>query len=349
MPDPQVMIKRGRLDVLEMLGPDAPKPSVTTQEGLSATTIRNAGKGMAADAGAELPLPRALTWAELLRAEPALTRLVPWLAGLPEPKVSPLLYALYRAKWEEANARMLEGLPAEPAAEFYDLAGAWELPATGDRPAALLLHGFFRPRPASQPGAALSGPLGNPTDIPFNPRTAYRWKDNSLTPKEDQLKTVLRIQTELKREYAVTGLPRLRNRQLEAALAQREAELTDLPKWDYLDSANVPFFSLPLLFRQYPDYPFSPALGDVAVTLKGGKIAPAVYGDELSAPRLGEFSEALRADLGAETGAFTVILFKGTAPAEPEETSREKLRAAAGKFVPLPEPVVATPTGEVAP
>lgn len=339
LPDPQVIIKRGKLDVQEMLGADAPKPTITTVEGQSATTIRNAGKGIGADVGAELALPRPLTWAELLRIEPDLPKHVPWLGGLAEPKVSPLFHAHYRAKWEESNRRMLEGMPAETPAQFYDLAGAWELPAADGRPSILVVRGKFTPRPSTEPGEALSGPITNPTAIEFNPRTAYRWKGGTPPNLADKVKTALRLQTELKREYAITGLPRARNRELEAGLAQRQAELEDLPKWNYLGSQEIPFFSLPLLFRQYPEYAFAPSLGDAAVVITGTNITPALYGDELTDSHLGQVSEALAGKLNTSGPvSLTVLIFTGTATAEPGPVTVDILRERAGKYVPLPEP-----------
>ena len=339
MPDPQVMVRRQRLDVGEMLGEGAPKPTVTTQEGLSATTIRNAGKGMTADVSAELALPRALTWAELLKADPALTKLVPWLATVPEPKVSPLFYALYRAKWEETNKRMLDGMPAEKPAEFYDLAGAWEIPAAEGRPAMLVLRGQYGLRASTEPGDALTGPISNATSVPFNPRTAYRWKDGTPNGVDDKVKAALRIQTELKREYAISGLPRARNRELENAMAQRKAELDDLPKWNYLASKEIPYFSLPLLFRQYPEYGYAPRLGDSAVVIAGGLIGPALYGDESAEYLSGEISEALATTLEVKAPRpLTVLIFTGSAPGEPEAVTPEKLRERVVKYVPLPEP-----------
>lgn len=358
---PEVLIKRQRLDVNDMLGQDAPKPVVNAVEGsTSATRIRNDGGGLKADVHAELQLPRPLSWSELLKTHPALPNLAPWLQaapGTPEPAISPLFHALYQMKWEETNQRMLDGLPAEQAAEFYDLAGAWELPAAGKRPTVLALHGVFTYRPSTQPGALVSSPVGNPTAVNFLPRTVYRWPGGTASAAAEKLKAVLRIQSELEREYAISGLPRARNRELEAGLAQRKAELNDLPKWNYLNSQEIIFVSLPLLFRQYPDYAYSARVGDLALILTKDQAFPAIIGDEISAPHAGQVSEALYVaqhapppapavvdpalppappvpapppvtfpDVPPPAESFTILVFTGSAPAEPGPVTAAQLR-----------------------
>jgi hypothetical protein len=326
-----IRIPRQTLNPADLELPEPPRTDVSTaRTDASAEELRDRPKAYMARFSARLRLPApAETWEAIIAAQPELGEHRSWLEqlfGSETLQTSPLYPAHYQARARDLQRRSAVFHDLPDATRFYDLHALLKTPSApaAARPA-LLLQGEFTRRGSTRAIEDFESGQ-DPTEVTYNPVTSYRWPrsekaDAETTRLQQSSRAVL---NDLETEYAVVGLPRKRNRALEAGIAQRKAELELLPQWSYLDSGEVPFVVLPPVYRQFAGQTLSPELGDLALLLIGDQALPAIFGDETADPGQAQLSPALweaaapatGANAGPETVRAALLLFPGTADPE---------------------------------
>ncbi len=256
-----------------------------------------------------LALPKPVEkWNELLQIYPELRdTMMAWPEeGVSGTRVSPFFWGIQQKQLREIARCLMLCLPLPPRTHFYDVDTILEVPANGEVPALVVIAGkFFARSPTT--GFDPASMNGDGVAAIYEPLTAYRWKEPAQDSlNADRIRATREILQLLEKEYAIVGLPRARNRELEEGIAQRKAELAELPEWNYLNGEEFPFISLPVIYRQYRDDALAPKMGDIVFVIGKEKIYPCLYADDAREALAGELSAFLiKAMTSGENGRDT--------------------------------------------
>ena len=285
---------------------------------------------------ARLPRPSTTT-EDFLKNEPSLPGAFEdfgsLLAGA---NVSPFyekLYALKLAQIEREMSR-LDGLLARH--NLYDCETILEMqnPTTGRR--ALLAVGDMDVNVDGSDGDRNVTVDGSSQF--FLPQTSYRWlkqteRENPFIPVEQARLNALKAE--------LPGANATRKKEIEEGIALAKRRIFDMKKWSFLVSETDPFIVLPGFMMRDKENPFSPAIGDFALVLFGGRAYPAVLGDAGPSFKLGEASLLLCRELNARASAaagatsdlkVAYLVFPGTAAEQGAPPDLEAWRAKCEQF-----------------
>ncbi|MEI8313578.1 MAG: glycoside hydrolase family 75 protein, partial [Verrucomicrobiota bacterium] len=169
----------------------------------------------------------------------------------------------------------------------------------------------------------------------FLPQTSYRWL--KLTERENPFVPVEQARlASLKSEMAAGAASVSRKKEIEDGIDIAKRRIFDLKKWSFLISETDPFIVLPGFMMRDKDNPFSPAIGDFALVLHGGKAYPAVLGDAGPSLKLGEASLLICRQLNARSSSLAgavsdlkvaYLVFPGTAEDQHTPPDLEAWRA----------------------
>lgn len=288
---------------------------------------------------ARLPRP-GTTVGDFLKNDPLLPGTFNDFEGLlAHAKVSPFFEKLYGLKVAELGRDLgrLDALLSR--SNFYDCETMLDLqnPATGRR--ALLAVGDMDVNVDGSDGdrnVAVDG-----SSQFFLPQTSYRWP--KLTDRENPFLAVeqKRLET-LKAELGTGKESNLRKKEIEDGIDLAKRRIYDLKKWSFLIAETDPFIVLPGFMMRGKEEPFSPAIGDFALVIFGGKAYPAVVGDAGPSLKLGEASLLICKELNARSSALSgsvsdlkvmYLVFPGTAEEKHTPPDLEGWRKKCEQFV----------------
>ncbi len=285
-------------------------------------------------------LPRASQSIEdLAKNDPKLPHVLnqmPSLVG--SSKVSPFFEKLYKNKIESIRSQLFQLDEVLSRHNFYDCETMLELtsPDTGRK--ALLLIGDMDVNVDGTDGDR--NVLVDDSGRFFQPQTSYRWKRttdrvNPLLPHYQQKLA------DLKRDYAVAGLPAARNRELQQAIDQTTRTINDLKTYSFLISSTDPSIVIPTFMINDKDDPFAPKIGDYAAVIYNGVVYPAIVGDAGPSAKIGEASLRLAREINPKASSIAspvnnikvaYLVFPGTA--EPAtQPNLEDWRAKCKKYL----------------
>lgn len=268
---------------------------------------------------AKLPRPsRSLE--DLARNDPKLPHVLNQMSTLVgSAKVSPFFDKLYSTKIEAIRSQLFQLDEVLSRHNFYDCETMLELtsPDTGRK--ALLLIGDMD---VNVDGT--DGDRNVPVDDSgrfFQPQTSYRWRRttdrvNPLLPRYQQKLA------DLKREYAVPGLPATRNKELQQAIDQTTRTINDLKTYSFLISSTDPSIVIPTFMINDKEDPFAPKVGDYAAVIYNGVVYPAIVGDAGPSAKIGEASIRLAREINPKASSIArpvsnikvaYLVFPGTA------------------------------------
>ncbi|MCX6971081.1 MAG: glycoside hydrolase family 75 protein [Verrucomicrobia bacterium] len=172
----------------------------------------------------------------------------------------------------------------------------------------------------------------------FLPQTSYRWpkqtdRENPFVPVEQARLNALKAELS-------AGPTAVRKKEIEEAIDIAKRRIFDMKKWSFLISETDPFIVLPGFMMRDKDNPFSPAIGDFALVIFGGKAYPAVLGDAGPSLKLGEASLLLCREINARSSGLAgavsdlkvaYLVFPGTA-GEHTPPDLETWRAKCGQY-----------------
>ena len=337
-------IARGEYNVQKLIADIGGQNNFLSNQGKTPTYERETLESYSAHLDVDVHLPTAVaSWGKMIQLQPNLGALLPELeAHFASASVSPFFHALNREKLFFIENSLLQFTSLPRPDKFFDCDTILEFQHEPSQTRFLFISGRFHLREES---AALQlDPTQDPV-VDYNPLTTYRWpisqeKASNAPQANATLETSKALLAALEKEYAIVGLPKERNRALEASIARRKAELAPLKTFAHLNTQKIPFIVLPQLFRQYPESPCSLKIGDLAVLIYRDTVLPVIFGDETVGDyRVGKISSCIANVLSGyameeklenqaktvQTFELSLLVFPGSAEAITGEPDLETL------------------------
>lgn len=335
-PLPKRYIPYGRIETARIFNGVQLEAKVQTEQGAVASKERDSEPSyrVALDVRVHVPTP-VDTVAGLARLNPQLPAALPGLQRLvPAGKVSDFFHGLYERKVAYLHDQVARLDQLVSRHNFYDCETILELhdPGTGRR--ALLIQGEMDVVADGSDGDR-GGDVYGATEN-FQPFTSYRWQKKTDRPNPFLADRKRRL-TEAEREFAIKGLSVERNRMLRSTIDQMRREIVDLERYSFLVATLDPFVVVPGFILRYPDLPFAPRIGDMAVVVCGGRAYPALIGDAGPSYKSGEASLRIARAIDPKSDPYrrpvsdlsvSYIIFPRTAiePAGPPDLARLRAR-----------------------
>lgn len=288
-PLPRRYIPYQRLETARIFNGLQLEAKVQTEQGLAASKERDidASYRVALDLRVNVPTP-VDTASGLARLNPDLPRIIPGLAPMMEKgRVSDFFHGLYERKVAFLHDQVGKLDQVVSRHNFYDCETILELRHATSGRRALLIQGEMDVVADGSDGdraQAIAEPHVN-----FQPFTSYRWKKRSETPNPHLADRKRRLE-EAQKEFEIKGLGIERNRQLRATIEQMRREILEMQRYSFLVAALDPFIVVPGFTLRYPDSPYAPSIGDLAVVIHGSRAYPALVGDAGPSYKCGEAS-----------------------------------------------------------
>ncbi len=335
---PRRYIPYGRIETARIFNGVQLEAKVQTEQGSAASKERESDPSyrVALDVRVNVPTP-VDTVAGLARLNPGLPTALPGLSGLVSSgKVSDFFHGLYERKVAYLHDQVARLDQLVSRHNFYDCETILELRDAGTGRRALLIQGEMDVVADGSDGDRMS--QGDGGSANFQPFTSYRWKKRTERPNPFLADRKRRL-AEAERDFAVKGLSVERNRELRATIDQMRREIVDLERYSFLVAAMDPFVVVPGFILRYPDLPFAPGIGDMAVVIRGGRAYPALVGDAGPSYKAGEASLKIARAIDPKSDPYrrpvsdlsvTYIVFPKTAtePAGPPDVAKMRARCA---------------------
>ena len=324
-PLPDKYIPRKEVDVATLFNGITVKTNLITEEGSFASLERLDPEAYKAEFQLSIRVPKAnQTLPELSRINPNLPKILPGLETmLSSAKVSGFYHKLYQSKTTRVQNDLTRLNKILDRHNYYDCETILELthPATQRR--ALLVQSEMDVVADGSDGDRM-GTLDEYIYMSdyYQPTTSYAWPKVTTTPNplvarwEERLKKA-------KEEFAVKGLPAVRNRELTALIQELTAQISEMKARSFLIAEKDPFIVISLLFRGYADQnKHTPQIGDYACVIHEGKIYPAICGDYGPSYKMGEASLLMSKTINPKSTPYrrgeddlkvSYLIFPGTA------------------------------------
>jgi len=303
-PSPTPFIPRQRIEVSKLFNDMQVQSRVETSEGdRTATYDRAQGDSYRLDLAVNVRLPKAVqTVDDFVKNDPRIVDALPGLAAqLSQARVSPAFPRLYEHKVENLrrNLGRLDALLTRH--NFFDCDTILELENPDTGAISVLSLADMDVNTDGSDGDRNFQIDGSSRF--FQPQTSYRWRSLSDRPNQF-LQSIGERLARFKEEYAITGLPVERNRELEAGIKHAEATLYELERFSFLVSGNDPYIVMPTFMFRELEGTHAVAIGDYAVVVYDGVIYPAMVGDAGPSFKFGEASVRICQQINPKSSAF---------------------------------------------
>ncbi len=310
-----------RMQVSPMFNGMSLKMQVTSSEGQTAVQERGAPESYQLGLSLAVRVPKAaLSADELVLGDPTLKQSLPGLDALVQTAVvSPYYHAFYQNKiaFTESRLKIFNQLLTKH--NFFDCQSILETAVPSGRRVLLVQSEMDVVTDGTDTDRTLEY---DDSSSSFQPYTSYNWpRHNRAIPHPLVAKRQEEL-AKLKEQLSAGGIAEAKVKAAEERVSQINAELSALKHRSSLVATLDPFIVLPSFMLGRGGEAQSPAIGDYALVVHGGKVMSAIVGDAGPNTKIGEASLLICRQIDPACNgrrrpvsdlAVTYLIFPGTA------------------------------------